>query len=349
MTFSITKAAIITMAALSLNLNTLAQETTIKLNSRTEVKMPKIIVRSIYNFEKQISLKVKTDPRLIPSDVLIRTVSKIGMVDAKGIKITSGFDIDLNNNLVVAFSGGTSEIIKTAITPKGLQIISSFKDSHGNFVSPPPDSLAVYTIKGKKLCFDYKDIKKASSKMAFTLLLDRSGSMYGVIKDVQNSAQSFLHALPSSAECAVASFNSTFSYHNKLYENCNTGNFKLDNLDAEGGTNLYEPLLSAYESMSQLYFKDHQKAVFIITDGQISADDALKQKLLNAKGDILTFVYFLGDKEDQHLIGLADAFLKNTADIKNNLNQYFHSLSTAYITQKVLTVKQCNGSGHAAP
>ena len=324
-------------------LNCLAQDAAISITSRIESQSPRIIVRSQYDFEKNISLKVRPDPRFIPSDVLIKTVSEMGMTDAKGIRITSGFDIDVKNDLVIAFSGGTSQIIKTSGGDSGLTIVASFRDSNGNFVSPPEDSLALYTTSGDRLCFEYKDVKKAAPKMAFVLLLDRSGSMKGVISDVQSSAKSFLNDLPASSECALASFNGGFSYHNDNYQSCNRGDFKLSSLEAGGGTDLYSPLLSAYESLSQEYFKDHQKAVIIITDGQISADDEMRQKLSAAKKDILTFVYFLGEKNDQHLIGLADAFLKAATDIKTSLEQYFTSLSTAYGTQKVLQVRRCDG------
>ena len=329
--------------------NAFALEPSISITSRTENTAPQIVLRSIYDFEQSISLKVRTDPKLLPSDVLIRTVSNIGMTDARGIRITSGFDIDLENDLVVAFSGGTSEIIRTSQTPNGLQIITSFKDSNGNFVSPPADSLAVYTIGGDKLCFDYKEITSAAPKMAFTLLLDRSGSMASVIGDVQRSANDFLKGLPSTAECAVASFNSGYTYHNNVYQNCNTGDFKLAGLAAQGGTDLYNPLLSAFTSLDQAYFLNHQKAVIVITDGQISTDAALRQEVENAKKNTLAFVYFLGQREDRHLTGLADGFLKDSSNISQNLTQYFHSLSAAYRTQKVLSVQQCAGGSHANP
>ena len=179
--------------------------------------------------------------------------------------------------------------------------------------------------------------------MAFTLLLDRSGSMADVISDVQESAKSFLKDLPPSAECALASFNGSFSYHNLYFQNCNGGDFKLQTLSAEGGTDLYSPLLSAYESLSRECFEDYQKAVILITDGQIPSDDETKKELLAAKNDTLTFVNFLGNKNDEQLIGLADAYLQTTSDIKSSLQQYFHSLSTAYGAQKVLVVKSCNG------
>jgi len=336
-------------AAAALPFSASAAEPSININSRAHNFAPRIIVRSAYDFEKEISLKVKTDPKLSPSDVLIKMVSKIGMVDARGVTITSGFDIDLTNNLVVAYSGGTSEIIKAAGTPSGIKIIASFRDKSGKFISPPANSLAVYTIGGQKLCFEYKTITKAAPKMVFALLLDRSGSMADVIGDVRASAQDFLNTLPSTDECAVTSFNSGFVTHNKYYQNCNSGNFKLNIVEAQGGTDLYTPLLYSYENLSQNNFKDYQKAVIIITDGQISTDAKLRSKIQNAKKDILTFVYFLGQKEDRHLIGLADAFLKNSSDIKTNLDQYFHSLSAAYRTQKVLHIKQCAGGGYAKP
>ena len=335
------------MAALSLP--AAAKKPSINVMSRAQNNAPIIIVRSDYDFEKEISLKIKTDPKLLPSDVLIKMVSKIGMVDARGVTITSGFDVDLANNLVVAFSGGTSEIIRAASANGGIKIIASFRDKSGKFISPPADSLALYTIGGEKLCFDYQNITKAAPKMAFSLLLDRSGSMADVIDDVRTSALSFLGALPSSSECAVTSFNSGYVAHNKYYQSCNKGNFKLNFLAAQGGTDLYSPLLNSYESLSQPYFKDYQKAVIIITDGHISTDAKLRQEVQNAKKDVLTFVYFLGEKEGRHLVGLADAFLKSTSDIKNNLDQYFKSLSAAYRTQKVLRIKQCKGGSYAKP
>ena len=186
-------------------------------------------------------------------------------------------------------------------------------------------------------------------KMAFTLLLDRSGSMASVISDVQQSANEFLNGLPPTAECAVASFNGGYDYHNDIYQSCNSGNFRLDTLIAEGGTDLYQPLISTYDSLNQSYFDNHQKAVIVITDGQIGIDDALRQQVEAAKNNTLTVVYFLGLREDRYLTGLADTFLHSTSDISQNLTTYFHSLSAAYRTQKVLSVQECTGGAHANP
>lgn len=349
MKFSKAIVSIPMLAALCLPLVGQAQEPTININSRNDQAQPVIIVRSKYDFGQNISLKMKTDPALSASDVLIKAISKYGMVDAHGIKITSGFDVDVANNLVVAFSGGTSEIIKTRRLPNGFQVIGSFKDQGGNFVSPPIGSLAVYSTGGENLCFEYKDVIKTPQKMVFVLLVDRSGSMAFVIEDVKKSTRDFLTALPSTAQCAVTSFDSEYRAHSQYYQSCNSGNFKLDNIAAQGGTDLYTPLLESYENLSQPFFKDYQKAVIIITDGNIVPDRTRQSKIQTAKKDTLTFAYLLGYSSDLLLKDIADGYLHDPKNVKIGLERYFKTLSTAYKTQKVLNVRSCQGSSYANP
>ena len=320
-----------------------AQDANISITSSTQSHSPTIIIRSDYDFEKQISLKVKPDPRFLPSEVFIKKISEIGLYDTRGVRITSGFDIDLQNELVLAYSGGIAEIISTSVSPAGYTITANFKDRSGKFVSPPMDRIALINTAGENLCFTFKDVKKNPPKMAFILLLDRSGSMKDVILDVQTSAQRFLRELPPFAECALASFNSDYTWHTRALKNCNCGDFELKSLEAKGKTDIYTPLLNAYQRLSHHHFKDYQKAVILITDGQIYPDEGMKQTLLSSKQDILTFVYFLGHKDDEQLIGLADAYLQAGTDIKSSLKNYFHSLSSAYGLQKVIEVRPCKG------
>ncbi len=321
----------------------------ISITSRTQNPAPKIVLRSRFDFEKTISLKVRLDPRFLPSDVLIKTVSGIGMTDANGVRIVSGFDIDVENDLVVAFSGGTSEIIRTARTPQGLQIVTSFRDKSGNFVSPPADSLALYTVGGKKLCFDYKTIAQSPQKIAIALRLDRSGSMAANLDDVKTTAQEFLNILPSTAECGVASFDTEVTILHKYFQPCNRGRFGFDTIEAGGGTDIYTALKSAYGDLSQTNFSGFQKAVIVITDGYTMSDPALKKELLGLKKDILTFVYFIGGDKKDDLEELTDHFIAQGGDIRQYLSQYLGALGQAYNTQKVLSVKACPGVGRATP
>ncbi len=321
----------------------------ISIIDRTQQRAPVIIIQSKYDFEQEISLKVKTDPKLSVSDILITTLSKIGMSDAHGIEIKSGFDIDLQNNLVVAYSGGTSEIIKAARSPNGLQVISSFKDKNGNFISPPADSLAVYSTSGEKLCFSYETAKMSAPKMGIAILLDRSGSMAGNISKVKNSAQDFLSILPASAECAVGSFNTTLTYGHTNYQSCSGGGFGFETIKAGGGTDIFTPLKDVYTTLSGSYFNNYQKAVIIITDGYTLNDEALRQELLGLKKDILTFVYFIGGNKKDDLEELTDHFISKGGDVSKSLSQYFDAISKAYKSQKVLNVHSCQGRNHANP
>ena len=335
------KAAIIMMAAFITTAQAQSNEATISVHSRTENAPVKIIVRSAYDFEQEISFKVKTDPKMSVSDVLIKMISKIGMVDAHGVEIISGFDIDPVHNLVLAFSGGTSEIIKTAKMPGGLQIIGSFKDADGNFVSPPAGALAVYNTHGEKLCFDYETVQQAAPKMGIAILLDRSGSMTGNIESVKNTAQDFLNILPQSAECAVGSFNTSLHYEHTHYQSCSGGRFGFETIEAGGGTDIFVPLKDAYTVLSGEHFQDYQKAVIIITDGYTMNDEALKQELLGMKKDILTFVYFIGGNKKDDLEELTDHFISQGGDVEQSLSQYFTVIGQAYNSQKVLSIRNC--------
>lgn len=331
------------------NPHVMASEPVITVKSKSDASAPVIVIRSKFDFEKSISLKLKTDPTLDVSEVQIKTVSKFGMVDANGIKILSGFDIDQPNNVIVAFSGGSSEIIQTSGTPSELNIVASFRDSSGKFVSPPADSVAVYSMSGEKLCFDYKTVQQAPPKISIALLLDRSGSMEGNMEVVKSTANNFLNSLPSHALCAVGSFNTSFAYGHKSYQQCNAGGFGFENIEASGGTDIFRVLNSAYSDLSGSFFNGYQKAAIVITDGYTINDAKVKAELLANKNGILTFVYFIGGNHKDELEDITDHFIAEGGNVKQSLSQYFSAIGLAYKNQKVLSVKPCSGGAYATP
>jgi len=249
----------------------------------------------------------------------------------------------------VAFSGGTSEIIKTAGDPSALHVVASFRDATGNFVSPPPDSVALYSMSGEKLCFDYKTVQQAKPQIAIGILLDRSGSMYGNMPEVISAAHTFLNALPKSALCAVGSFTTELTYGHKHYQVCSGGGFGFDGIQADGGTDIYVALNSVYDDLSGANFNGFQKAVIVITDGYTMNDPKLKAQLLAKKKDILTFVYFIGGNKKDDLEGITDHFIAQDGDLNKSLDGYFGSIEQAYNSQKILSVHSCTGGAHAAP
>ncbi|MGH1379123.1 MAG: hypothetical protein ACRBB3_09915 [Alphaproteobacteria bacterium] len=346
MSYSKTMAAILFMAA---TYPAQAQEATINVIDRTTQGKPIIVIQSLFNFEQDISLKLNTDTNFDISDILIETISKFYMVNANGIIIKSGFDIDTHNNLVLAFSGGTSEIIRTNPLPNGFQVIGSFKDAKGNFVSPPLSSIALYNTNGEKLCFDYESITQSPPKMAFTILIDKSYSMVDEFADVKKTASEFLNILPSSALCAVASFDVNWEYTHKGYQYCSAEHFEIDAIQIGTATDIYAPLKDAYLKLSRPHFSGYQKAVIIITDGHMVADPVRKQELLSLKGDTHTFVYFIGGTQRAHLEGITNQFLEQRGNIKNSLSRYFGAIGKAYNSQKVINIRKCQGVKHAKP
>ena len=307
------------------------------------------MLHSACDFKREVSLKISPDPDFLPADVFLKTLSRLDMVDARGVRISSGFDIDPNTKMVVGFSGGSSEIIKASQSAGGISLLASFKDASGNFISPPQDQLAVYDAQGQKLCFDYKSISQTKQTMRFVLLLDRSASMWNAIDDVKHSANLFLKSLPPSAHCAVASFNQSYAYHNTYFQNCNHGDFKLESLSAEGGTNLYTPLLDVHQILARPEYDNDQKAVIVITDGQITQNTVMQQAVLEAKKDTLSFMYLRGKASNEHIKALADGYIHDPANFKDSLGEYFETLSDGYNTQKLLEIKTCAGGAYAAP
>lgn len=327
----------------------LADTPAINIHGAAQNPPPKITLHSAYDFKRAVSLKINPDPAFMPADVLLRAVSQLQLFDNNGVRITSGVDIDPDTQLVIGFSGGSAEIIKSRRHAGGISVLASFKDHSGAFISAPKDQLAVYDHQGNTLCFDYKDVRQTPQKMTFILLLDRSASMAGVMDEVKRSANTFLKSLPPAAQCAVASFNHGFTYHNQHFQSCNLGDFKLDDMIAEGGTDLLVPLLRAHESLGRAEFTDHQKAVIVITDGQITQNKVMQDAILAAKKDVLSFMYLRGSASNEHIKALTDSYIHDPVNFKDSLGEYFGALSDGYNTQKLLEIKPCAGGGYATP
>lgn len=325
-------------------------EATISLKSVADQNTQPIIkVRSIYDFEKRITLKVKDNPNFNAEQALIKMVSQMDLKDISGITIKpEGFDADTEHDLVIGFSGGTSEIIKVAKAPNGLRINSNFKSKDGQYVSPPKGAVGVFNSSGIPLCFSYKTVKQAASKMRFIILLDRSGSMSSHEDQVSAAAQSLMKSLPPSAQCNVMSFASRFSYHSNEFRNCQSGNISVAPIDVGGGTVLYTPLLSAYNALNQNQGDDYQKTVIIVTDGFVSGDRNIKAQLGNNKKDTLTLGYFIGSQNKSALNEITDGYVQGSNDVTRSIHEYFGAISTAYNTQKVLQVEPCKRQGYAA-
>ena len=356
-------ASALALSASSLNVS--AQGISFEIVPRIKDDAPAALnLQRWMDFEASVSLLVKTDPALVPSARVLEMVRAIRMVDDAGISITRGYAVDAQHNLVIGWSEGSAEIIKVQDTDQGLTVMALFKDNQGRIAVPPAGSLAAYTVNGERLCFAEEIVSvkdggnmllgdigtEASGQsshvpMAFALLLDRSGSMSHLREDVDHAALSFIDALPDGATCIVGGFASSFSLDNRDgygTNACRKDAFTLaGGRDLGGGTDLFAALNIIYESFGSGTWDNEQKAVIIITDGGLNESLELKEELLAKRGDVLTFVYFLGGNTDEHLKELAHHYLEHEGALEPALQRYFDVVSTAYRKQTIIKVRPC--------
>lgn len=319
-----------------------------------------IRVRSLMDaFESEVTLRVRIDPALIPSERVIEMVESIGMVDKAGITILRGYDIDVQHDIVLGFSGGTAEITNVNESEAGLVITALFKDADGNIVQPPASALGLYTTAGDRLCFTEETVTALATSaqpltagittpnlpMTFGILIDRSGSMGPVMEDVKRAAHGFIDSLPVGASCMVGAFADEGGTYDAALGlgvgTCRSSNFPLTGLQAGGGTDLFSPLQNLYNYMQEPVRADHQKAVIIITDGAINANLHLQATVESLKQDTVTFVFFLGGHDERFLKNLADNYLTHQGTVADALPQYFSVVSEAYTSQTVLRQSVC--------
>lgn len=301
------------------------------------------------DFEQEISLELRRDVSLLPSEQVIQMVESADFRDGNDVTIQpKNLDIDPTHNVVIGYSGGTAAITDISKAPNGeITLVASFKRD-GEFIAPPIEQIGVMNAYGDPLCFDYEDYAVAGPPMRFTILLDRSGSMEDYMRDVIKAAYGFIDALPETPYCALGSYSDELIWHHEQpAPHCQRKNFRIGNIQGFGKTETFASMMQVYKEMQTN--PANNKAVILITDGGICDLPGLaylrKQALLAEKQDTRTFVYWLGDVEEGNLKELADGYLSNKGGIRQSLKQYFGTLLKAYTTQRVMTVKACPDNG----
>ncbi len=311
------------------------------------------------DFKGDVLLNIRTDPALVPTPRVLEMVASIRMVDGFGAVIEGGYDIDAQHDIVLAFSGGSAEITHIARDDQGLIITALIRDEAGNVIDPPQGALALYTTGGEKLCFTEEVINAreevvedvfargsaSSIPMTLAVLMDRSGSMAGHMDEMRHAASGFIDALPDRAGCLVGAFSEgAASFDPKEgfgYFHCQSRFFSMDGLQAGGGTDLFSSLEALYGWMNQNALQDRQRAVIIITDGAVNRNLEREAEVIAAKGDVVTFVYFLGGDEERFLQSLADSYLGHEGALRDELPRFFNVVREVYTSQTVLRQSQC--------
>lgn len=321
-----------------------------------------VTVQRWQDFKGDVLLSVRTDPKLVPTERVLEMVASINMVDDFGAVIVSGYDINAQHDIVLGISGGSVEITHIAEDDRGLVITALVRDDAGHVIDPPQGALALYRTGGEKLCFTEEVINvseqitddifaptnPSSIPMTFAVLMDRSGSMMNHMEEMREAASGFINALPGRAGCLVGAFSEGTASFDPAegfgYNSCSAKHFPMSGLQAGGGTDLFGSLLHLYAWMNQDDLRDHQRAVIVITDGAANRNLEREASVIAAKGDVVTFVYFLGGNEERFLRSLADSYLGHEGQLRDELPRFFNVVREAYMSQTVLRQVACDAS-----
>lgn len=116
---------------------------------------------------------------------------------------------------------------------------------------------------------------------------DRSGSMSSRIEDLRRSLQIFLRSLPMGCKFNICSFGTAFSFlwpRSKAYnqESLDEASRHVATFQANfGGTKMYEPVEAAFAQR----YTDLDLELFVLTDGQIAAQEALFKLIRDSVGE----------------------------------------------------------------
>lgn len=298
-------------------------------DAETKLSRP---IETLDDFRSRLTIGVYEDPRLANPQRLREIIAELDLRTPLGQPVTN-LVIHPDTGDFVGVDSGSIEFVGTL--PDGSIVISA-RDPAGRFTKADKNQLAWVQPNGVPVAFDLVDVGQSNVKMSFTLLLDRSGSMANVMDKVLVTTRHFLSKLPANAECTVISFAEEWVNHTPGgAQPCNS--VKLDkSMKASGYTDIFGPLSAIYKRYASPAYSGWQKAVIVITDGVVTRNADQGPRVKSEKGDVRTFVFWLGDREEKHLANIADYFLARQGDVQTFLGNYFGELGEAYRNQQIL-------------
>ncbi|CAH0058628.1 unnamed protein product [Clonostachys solani] len=199
-------------------------------------------------------------------------------------------------------------IIEVAATKLGEP--SAFLETHSTI----PDQRALMVSLVPKF-------RLSSEKPEVMFICDRSGSMTGKIQGLVNALHIFLKSLPVGVKFNIASFGSKYSFlwpRSKTYDqdSLDEATDHINTFSANyGGTEIYNPMESAF----QRQYKDMNLEVFLLTDGDIWAQERLfkliETQVTETKGKTRVFSLGIGS-------GASSSLIEGVARAGNGFAQY---------------------------
>ena len=295
-----------------------------------------VVAHNAQQYKSAFRIGLSVDPTGMADGELRRAVDALPLKAPNGLPIEAR-DVTAQHGIVV---GVTDPAIQPTInmvrTENGrTEMVVGFRDGEGRFVVPANTEIGTFTLEGLPVAHLATPIAKSDVSVFVDLLLDRSGSMKSVIGDVKRAASEFMMLLPGDQSvCRVTSFNQGYRRHTRAFEPCVPGLHGVGQISAGGGTDIYRPLRDVYRDAPER--DDIQRLVVVISDG-LGQSNLAREHVLAAK-NATTFVYWLGDYEDDRLKGIADTFIHGRGDLERELSKTLGHIANAIGNQIVITI-----------
>ena len=165
--------------------------------------------------------------------------------------------------------------------------------------------------------------------------LDTSGSMYGSGLDELKNAMNYILDYETASKdrlqfsdkdkITIISFNSKYKvYDTKFGNQTNEVIFNIKSLEAEGGTNIYDPSIKALKILNETN-EDYTKTVILMTDGESNSGtyQSVKKYYQKNKLNIPIYSITFGSSSEEQLQRLADLSNGKVFNGKNGLKKAF--------------------------
>lgn len=302
-------------------------------------------IESIGEFRERLRVSIYEDPRLASPERLRAMLAELDLRSAQGRPVVD-IIVEPQTGHLIGVDHGSIDYVGTL--PDGGVIVST-RDDAGAFTRSRSESLVWARPDGTRLCFDTVDIGRTQAAMHFTLLVDRSGSMANVMDQVIATTRRFLTELPPNAQCTLITFAAEWTTLTPGGSRPCGQTSVPDHISAGGGTNILDPLGEVFTRYNTPPLDQGQRAVIIITDGDDNAHGAnaraVRDRLIAARSNIRTFVFWLGNRTGTHLDAIADYFLTRQGEVGRYLTEAYGVLGQAYASQQVLRPRACPAGG----
>ncbi|CAG9312779.1 unnamed protein product [Blepharisma stoltei] len=196
-----------------------------------------------------------------------------------------------------------------------------------------------------------EEIENLEVSGEFILLLDRSGSMKGEkIKMAKEATLIFLKSLPEKSKFNIISFGSYYTPMFKKSVEYSEDSLaeaieKLNKFKADmEGTNIYDPLLSIYESSPN---SKYPRSIFLVTDGEVLQPERVIQLIFDNSESSRVNAFGIGKDVSTELVkscakagGGLHSFIKNLKDMSGEMINVLKKCMMPAISNLHMTSKE---------